>query len=70
MQLKEKTNVKTDAKRRLFGQILKDKGLVTENQILEALAVQKQKGGLIGDILVDLQYITNEQILHALSEYL
>ncbi|MFO0795070.1 MAG: ATPase, T2SS/T4P/T4SS family [Candidatus Brocadiaceae bacterium] len=70
MQLKEKTKVKTDAKRRLFGQILKDKGLVTENQILEALAVQKQKGGLIGDILVDLQYITNEQILHALSEYL
>ncbi|HHT9109530.1 MAG TPA: GspE/PulE family protein [Candidatus Brocadiaceae bacterium] len=70
MQLKEKINVKTDPKRRLFGQILKDKGLITENQILEALAVQKQKGGLIGDILVDLQYITNEQILHTLSEYL
>ena len=72
MQIQEKTKVnpRTDAKRRLFGEILKDKGFTTENQIQEALAIQKQKGGLIGDILVSLNYVTNEQIISALSEYL
>lgn len=66
----KKKDIKTEAKRRLFGQILKDKGLVTEEQIQEALEVQKQKGGLLGDILVSLHYVTNEQILEALSKYL
>ena len=72
MQLQDKTkiNIRTEAKRRLFGQILKDKGFVTENHIREALAIQKQKGGLIGDILVSLHYLSNEQIMLALSEYL
>ena len=72
MQIQEKTNtsVKTEAKRRLFGQILKDKGFVTENQLREALAIQKQKGGLIGDILVSLHYVTNDQIMLAMGEYL
>ncbi len=70
LQDKTKTNIKTEAKRRLFGQILKDKGFVTENQIQEALAIQKQKGGLLGDILVSLHYLNNDQIMHALSEYL
>lgn len=72
MQLQDKTkiNIRTEAKRRLFGQILKDKGFVNENQIKEALAIQKQKGGLIGDILVSLHYVSNEQIMLALSEYL
>lgn len=63
-------NLKTDAKRRLFGQLLKEKGFVTEDQVLEALAIQKQKGGLIGDILVGLRYVTDEQIMSALSDYL
>jgi len=70
IQEKTKTSVKTEAKRRLFGQILKDKGFVTENQLLEALAIQKLKGGLIGDILVSLHYVTNDQIMLAMSEYL
>ncbi|MBM2833795.1 MAG: xpsE 3 [Candidatus Brocadiaceae bacterium] len=69
-QEKTKTNIKTEAKRRIFGQLLKDKGFVTDNQIQEALAIQKQKGGLIGDILVSLHYVSNEQIMLALSEYL
>ncbi len=69
-QEKTKTNIKTEAKRRIFGQLLKDKGFVTDNQIQEALSIQKQKGGLIGDILVSLHYVTNDQIMLALSEYL
>ncbi|UJS17674.1 MAG: Flp pilus assembly complex ATPase component TadA [Candidatus Jettenia sp.] len=72
MQMKEKTKVslKVEAKRKLFGQILKDKGLITEDQIQEALMIQRQKGGLLGDILTSLHYITSEQIMQALSEYL
>src|SRR3990167_4879775 len=69
-QEKTKTNIKTEAKRRIFGQLLKDKGFVTDNQIQEALSIQKQKGGLIGDILVSLHYVTNDQIMLAMSEYL
>ena len=60
-QEKTKTDIKTESKRRIFGQLLKDKGLVTDNQIQEALAIQKQKGGQIGDILVSLHYVTNDQ---------
>ena len=67
---KPKVNLKTEAKRRIFGQLLKEKGFVTEDQVQEALAIQKQKGGLIGDILVCLRYVTNEQIISALSDYL
>jgi len=70
IQEKTKTSVQTEAKRRIFGQILKDKGFATENQIQEALAIQKQKGGLIGDILVSLHYVTNDQIMLAMGEYL
>lgn len=45
MHVKEKTkrDVKTEAKKRLFGQVLKDKGFVTDEQIQEAMAVQKQE---------------------------
>lgn len=67
---KTKTNLKTEARRKLFGQILKEKGFVTEAQIQEAIAIQKQRGGLLGDILVSLQHVTNEQIMQALSEHL
>ncbi|TVL99286.1 MAG: pilus assembly protein PilB [Candidatus Brocadia sp. WS118] len=72
MHIKEKTkiDVKTEAKKRLFGQLLKDKGFVTEEQIKEALAIQKQKGGLLGDILISLHYVTNNQIMQALSEHM
>ncbi len=71
MHKKEKTkiDVKTEAKKRLFGQVLKEKGLVTDEQIQEALAIQKQKGGLLGDILVSLHYISSKQIMQALSEH-
>ena len=69
-QEKTKTDIKTESKRRIFGQLLKDKGFVTDNQIQEALAIQKQKGGPIGDILVSLHYVTNNQIMLAMGEYL
>ncbi|MCF6154301.1 MAG: pilus assembly protein PilB [Candidatus Brocadia sp.] len=72
MQIQEnkKIDLKTGAKIRLLGQLLKDKGFVTEDQIQEALLVQKQRGGLLGDILVSLHYVTNKQIMQTLSEHL
>lgn len=72
MHVKEKTkrDLKTEAKRKLFGQLLKDKGFITEEQIREATAIQKQKGGSLGDILINLKYVTNKQIMQALSEHL
>ena len=46
--------------RKLIGQILKEMRLVTEAQIQEALAIQKQSGGAIGAILVSLNYVTEQ----------
>src|SRR3990170_493841 len=70
MELKNKIVSRTPARRKLFGQILVGQGIVTEKQIAEALATQRQKGGLLGDVLVSLGYVTNERIIQALSNYL
>lgn len=58
------------AEKKLFGQILKEMELVSEGQIQEALAVQRQKGGLIGDILNGLGYISKDDVLLALAAQL
>ena len=52
---------------KLLGQILKEMRLVTEAQIQEALAIQKQSGGAIGTILISLNYITEQEMLTALG---
>ena len=70
MEPKDKISSGTQAKRKLFGQILIEQGLITEEQVREALETQRQKGGLLGDILVSLKHVTNEQIILALSNYL
>ncbi len=56
-----------EQRRKLLGRILKDMGLVTEGQVQEALAVQKEKGGAIGEILVERNYITREDLTLALA---
>ena len=53
--------------RKLIGQILKEMRLVTEAQIQEALAIQKQSGGALGAILVSLNYVTEQEVLTALG---
>jgi len=55
-------------KRRLLGQILKEMGLVTESQVQEALAIQKQRGGVIGEILVQLGYVSEMDVKRALCK--
>ena len=41
-----------------LGQLLKEMELVTEGQIQEALALQREKGGALGSILVELGYVS------------
>jgi len=54
-------------RKRLLGRILKDMDLVTESQIQEALAIQRDRGGAIGEILVELGYIAREDLTLALA---
>jgi type IV pilus assembly protein PilB len=48
-------------KKRL-GELLRDEGLVNEEQIQEALAEQRKSGELLGEVLVRLGYVTEPDI--------
>ena len=50
-----------------LGELLIDCRLITQEQLEEALALQKEKGGLVGQILVSLHYVTEEAIAQALT---
>jgi len=54
--------------RRLLGQILKDRNVVREGHIQEALGVQRVEGGLIGQCLVELGHASPADIVMALGE--
>ncbi len=50
-----------------LGQLLIEKGSLTQEQLNKALALQKEKGGLIGELLVELGFVTEEDIAQALT---
>jgi type IV pilus assembly protein PilB len=52
----------------MIGQMLVQKGLITEERLNEALAMQKQTTQRIGEILVDLGYIDQRQLMETLAE--
>jgi type IV pilus assembly protein PilB len=52
----------------LLGQILIEQGLITEAQLQQALAYQRQHGGALGQILIEKGLITDEDVLLALGE--
>ena len=54
------------SKKQLMGQILIKKNLITQDQLKEALDIQKKEGGFIGEILVKLGHITEKDIVVAL----
>ena len=56
-----------EEKRKTIGRILIEMKLITESQIQEALAIQKERGGALGGILVSLNYITENELLIALG---
>ena len=54
-------------RKHLIGEILKEKGLITEEQLDEALSLQKASGKLLGKILVEKGFVNEEAILSVLS---
>lgn len=44
-----------------------ERGLLTQAQLDEALAVQAKRGGLIGQIIVELGYVTEEHVAQAIT---
>lgn len=56
--------------KRRMGDILKAEGVVSEEQIEQALPVAKEKKKKLGEILVDLGFTTEEAIVNALAKQL
>ena len=51
-----------------IGQYLVQKGLITEEQLQEVLAKQKeQKGRLFGDVIIDMKLVTDVQFCQVLA---
>ena len=55
-------------KPRLLGEILKSRFGLAGERLVEALAVQREKGGRIGEILVRLGHVKEDAVLEALGE--
>ena len=53
--------------RKLIGQMLIEKGLINEQQLNQALAVQKQSGKLVGEVLVELGHVQKAALYESLS---
>ncbi len=54
--------------RRRIGEILLEDGLLSKAQLEEALAHQREKGGLIGRILVEKNLVAEESLIAALGK--
>ncbi|MFL5311634.1 MAG: type II secretion system ATPase GspE [Myxococcales bacterium] len=55
---------------RLLGEILVAQGVVPQERIAEALAVQAERGGRLGEVLISLKACSEEQVLKALAAQL
>ncbi|WP_456392640.1 GspE/PulE family protein [Persephonella sp.] len=55
------------AQRKPIGQLLKELGYITEEQIQVALEVQKVKGGLFGEILQQLSFVSPREVAEAIA---
>ena len=52
-------------KRKKLGEILIESGIVSEDQLMSALALQKKSGKMIGQTLIELGYISDSQLMEA-----
>jgi hypothetical protein len=59
--------VEADMAKPLLGEMLLESGDISQEQLNEALAIQKKEGGLMGIILVNLGYITEKQLVNYLA---
>ena len=57
-------------KTRQLGQILLDRGMISDRQIADALAWQKDHGNrkLLGEVLTELGFVTEDQVTEVLAE--
>ncbi len=53
-----------------IGELLKDRGLISDKDLAQALAMQAEVGGLLGQALQRLGAVTEEALLDALSDQL
>lgn len=53
--------------RKRLGELLINEGLITNEQLQEALKQQQKIGGLLGEVLIKLGYVTEPDIAAALS---
>ncbi|HCP16596.1 MAG: Type II secretion system protein E [candidate division TA06 bacterium 32_111] len=51
-----------------LGDLLIDEGLITKDQLNQALSQQKENGGRLGTILVQMGFVTDDQISKALGK--
>ena len=51
-----------------LGDLLVKMSRITEQQLIEALKVQKNEGGKLGEIIIKMNFITEKGILEALSD--
>ncbi|MBU9888712.1 MAG: hypothetical protein KTQ49_02445 [Candidatus Omnitrophica bacterium] len=54
--------------RRKIGEILIEDGLLTKEQLEEALAFQKEKGGLLGQALITKRFVDEDALISALGK--
>ncbi|MBI4972577.1 MAG: hypothetical protein HZC16_02025 [Candidatus Omnitrophica bacterium] len=50
-----------------LGELLIERGIITQEQLEKALTYQKERGGLIGEILVELGFASEEDIAQSLT---
>ena len=53
-----------------IGEVLLEKGLITPENLAEALSLRKKSGQRLDKVLVELKCISEEQILQVMSEQL
>ncbi len=54
----------------LLGELLLEKGLLSEDELSRALTEQKETGEVLGQILIRLGFVSEKDLRHILSEQL
>ena len=62
--------VTVSSEKKLLGQMLQDRGLISEEDLKNALALQQERKDKLGRILIDLGYVAERDVLSVLSEQL
>src|SRR2546425_6984677 len=55
---------------RPLGQLLRERGLISEDDLKNALALQQERRDKLGRILIDLGYVAERDVLNVVSEQL